>query len=451
MVLLCATACTTKRNPDVCCISNADCERLGGIPPTGCPDGFVCRNLLCEEATCTSSSDCPLEQPSCNTMTASCTACTSSADCARFLDTPVCDTTSGGCRTCRLDTECASEVCDVDTGRCVEEAKVIYASPTGPDTAACTHERPCSTARAIIVANLEPSAIVRMLPGLYTSQIIISTGTMTIVGTGAVLRVPLEDQSPFEVRGNANVRVYRLEIDTVNATSLGLAGVRCEGIGSMYPTLFLRDSTIHVFTVAKHSTVETERSHLGYGLYIQDDATAKIDRTLFRRTREINGAVSISTARYNLRITNSVLDDVPLYLNTVATTSNDYHLYFGFNTFVAGLPLRCPSSNDQNLAVFENSIFVATQGSQSILLDPGNKCAFINSLAFPQDEDLGATNIYADPKFVDIANRDFRLKQGSPAIDRASSIASPDFNHDFQGVARPQGEAGDLGAYEFTP
>ncbi|MFO7904571.1 MAG: right-handed parallel beta-helix repeat-containing protein [Pirellulaceae bacterium] len=50
--------------------------------------------------------------------------------------------------------------------------------------------------------------------------------------------------------------------------------------------------------------------------------------------------------------------------------------------------------------------------------------------------------------FVDPANRDFRLKAGSPAIDAGCQDRAPDV--DIRGVSRPQGQGVDIGAYEYS-
>lgn len=62
------------------------------------------------------------------------------------------------------------------------------------------------------------------------------------------------------------------------------------------------------------------------------------------------------------------------------------------------------------------------------------------------DAGRGTGNIIGDPAFIDAANGDFRLGVGSLAIGAGKTIAA--VTNDFAGVARPQGAAYDIGAYE---
>jgi hypothetical protein len=59
----------------------------------------------------------------------------------------------------------------------------------------------------------------------------------------------------------------------------------------------------------------------------------------------------------------------------------------------------------------------------------------------------GTGNIDADPKFVDAANEDYHLQQGSPCIDTGTPSGAP--ATDLEGNPRPQGAGYDMGAYEF--
>jgi hypothetical protein len=51
--------------------------------------------------------------------------------------------------------------------------------------------------------------------------------------------------------------------------------------------------------------------------------------------------------------------------------------------------------------------------------------------------------------FQDPGADDYHLKEGCPAID--SGMWCDDVPHDLEGTLRPQGDAYDRGAYEYTP
>lgn len=87
----------------------------------------------------------------------------------------------------------------------------------------------------------------------------------------------------------------------------------------------------------------------------------------------------------------------------------------------------------------ESGIRMDTQGARGV-------CNY-NLLAGCLSRGYGPNDIKGEPQFVDPSNGDFRLKPGSPGIDAGVAIEA--VKTDLRGVARPQGAAYDIGAYEF--
>ena len=61
---------------------------------------------------------------------------------------------------------------------------------------------------------------------------------------------------------------------------------------------------------------------------------------------------------------------------------------------------------------------------------------------------LASGELVAHPRFVDLDNHDFRLREGSPAIEAGVDLG---YEMDFAGRPVPHGAAPDLGAFEFSP
>lgn len=84
-------------------------------------------------------------------------------------------------------------------------------------------------------------------------------------------------------------------------------------------------------------------------------------------------------------------------------------------------------------------------------LEPADKSPLIsgeNNLWFGAGRGPGnfKANVTSDPAFVNPGAFDFHLRAGSPAIDAGTNTGIPS---DFDGTARPQGPAFDLGAFEY--
>lgn len=106
-----------------------------------------------------------------------------------------------------------------------------------------------------------------------------------------------------------------------------------------------------------------------------------------------------------------------------------------------------------NNILVDNEVGVEESGSS---YGPNNR--YLNNLLFHNGVDYllkkGSPigSIISDPGFLAPApspSGDFRLRDDSPAIDAASADGAPPF--DFRGLRRPQGEASDIGPFEWCP
>lgn len=102
---------------------------------------------------------------------------------------------------------------------------------------------------------------------------------------------------------------------------------------------------------------------------------------------------------------------------------------------------KLSSGGSTNVTTAKNNIIWANGGSP--IVDSSSTLTQSNNLC-----ESGCA-LSSDPLFLDPASFNFKLSQGSPAVNQGATLGAP-FNIDALGIVRPQGGSYDLGAYEFV-
>ncbi|MBN2496363.1 MAG: lamin tail domain-containing protein [Deltaproteobacteria bacterium] len=107
------------------------------------------------------------------------------------------------------------------------------------------------------------------------------------------------------------------------------------------------------------------------------------------------------------------------------------------------------SRNAHNEEVAQNNILVSNHAGMNIgaaNADNHHNLVWGNVQNYVAAAAAGAGDVSLDPRFVDPANKDYRLWADSPAVDRGVLWSGMTF--DLDGNPRPVGDGPDLGAYE---
>lgn len=399
-------------------------------------------------------------QRGCSEAERGCVSCQSDTDCAN--PSPICDPTSRECRGCTSDAECPSQVCAIQSGTCLAEAEVVYASPTGSTTSPCTVAEPCSAARAItIVTTSAAPRTLRLLPGSYPAPIEIrGIVSVNAVATGATLGA----SSGLSVLGGATVEIRGLAVRSSTLGGAGGTDIVCGDESAVIPksSLTLRDSILAVtspFSLLRsyrcNLRIETsELVSLSNGISLNTDSSFEGDRLYVHHATGEPTSQKNSGLRVSVRVTNSIMENAFVSVSTADTVAPGSPILYAFNTFIFTTPdagQACDYSTSYARDIrFENNVFYATSSANVTYGPDWNQCGLSNNVLFPQ-ADARINNVVANPLFVDLAAKNYHLQQGSPAVNAAVPSTGLSTSHDYDGTARPQGGAPDIGAFERAP
>jgi len=200
--------------------------------------------------------------------------------------------------------------------------------------------------------------------------------------------------------------------------------------------LSLYDHGIYIAT--SHNLVDRCEiyNNVGYGIHVYNGASGEqaSNNILRGNTIHNNALVDVSSAGIilssgdgNLAINNIIQkNSYGIAVSYRATNSKVYNNVLYANTYY-GIDVGGGSTDAavKNNIVYQNGYTITDAGSRTIM----------------------SNNLTTDPGFVNPSANDFRLQAGSPAIDAGVAVA--EVTGDFNDVARPQGPAYDIGAYEF--
>jgi hypothetical protein len=381
-------------------------------------------------AACSEPGPCP-EGGFCKVETQTCVACVENADCTA-VNAPVCNT-QNTCERCNEHTagDCASEICNLGTGACVDEADALYVSEGGA-AGPCTKAAPCATLTQALLALSSGGnkSFIKITGNIVDDAGADSDGEdFTIVATPGAKLSRSTDGDILKVTNGSVVTVFDLEITGGRPASVGIL---VEDSGS---TLTLERVLL--------------RGHLG-GRAISATSGQKV--TMRRCIVSQNSAGGVNLQAIQIDITNT------LFVRNGSTGANSGGVQldplpgsiFQFNTIADNSSMTTSTAGVNCVSAFPASNNIVTTNALSPV------CTFTftlfdGSTIVPPS---GSGNMSGTPMFLNTdsamatAPSYYRIMAASDAIDSGDPAATA--MDDIDGDARPNGTIRDIGADELN-
>lgn len=412
---------------------------LGAASLTACENPYYCEGknpldscVVGQEMGCESQADCTEPSKAVCDLEGSrvCVQCTETMKDACTGDTPVCGGNS--CRGCTADAECGADGVCLPTGACTTADKVAFVSQQGRDNAMCTKAAPCAKVSSALA--LTPSRTFIHVTGTIDDTVTIAGGNFTLFGAANARLTSTTGGTALTMHGRSEVEIQNLEIYQVAGDGISMSGSS---------------------SLSMTSSKVTGSSGVGIRM---DRGVLKLHRSLIEGNR--GGGLVLIDAKFE--IVNNVITSnggsssniggAVFVQNSDTATGNVFELNTVAKNLVTGATLpagvRCvgltaPVKLSSNI-VHSNGQFDNGINGVQVTSDPN--CTWTYSNIGPMGVS-GTTNLSADPMFVNFEGNNFHLGPSSPARDKADPASTVTI--DFDGDARPQGPALDIGADEI--
>lgn len=366
-----------------------------------------------------------------------CVQCTPADATACSAAAPVCGT-DNTCRTCSKHSECASAACLPD-GSCGNETDIAYVA-AGSTGTACSKSSPCGSLGSAVAKS---KTFIKVAGLVKEAQVTVIDGkAVTILAEeGAKIDRDNDGRAVVEVRGNADVKIFDLELTGASggdgngvdllasggSPKLSLTRVKLTGNQGVGISAQGGSVTVSQSTISGNASGGISVSGVGTAFTITDNFITYNGRALGAQASLVGG-VSITSNTAGSKFER----------NTVAFNES------GGSTFRGGASCNAALVSAAGNLLFRNSEPDGAGGLKNDATTQGNLtggCAFGNTFSAATD----AANLgFKSPL---IAPLDFHLTAASPtSIRDAGGMCS---GTDVDGESRPQGAACDLGADEY--